>query len=196
GLSAMPAADPAVRAAIEARAAREGWEALHACLAEVDPEAAARIHPNDPQRLQRALEVYELTGRPLSDFHRQAGAALPYRPLRLALVPGSRELLRERIARRFLSMLEHGFVDEVEALYRRGDLHPGLPSMRSVGYRQVWSWLAGEIDRETMIAQAITATRQLAKRQLTWLRSYPDVIWLEPDGIDLPALSSRIDGHL
>lgn len=173
GLSDLPAADPVVRARLEAEAARWGWETLHQRLQRVDPRAAARIHPNDPQRLQRALEVYELTGRPLSELQQGGSDALPYRVLALVLAP-ERELLHRRIQERFHRMLEQGLIGEVEGLFRRGDLGPDKPSIRCVGYRQVWSYLAGEVDYPTMVRQGITATRQLAKRQFTWLRSEPD----------------------
>lgn len=180
GLADLPAADQAVRADIERMAAENGWEGVHARLAEVDPESAARIHPNDPQRLQRALEVWRLTGRPLSSFHREdRGKALPYRVLRLALVPPSRALLRERIARRFAGMLKAGLLGEVEALRARGDLNPELPSIRAVGYRQAWEYLDGRIDREEMVRKAVAATCGLAKRQLTWLNAWPDVPRME-----------------
>lgn len=174
GLSDLPGADPVVRARLEAEAAALGWEALHQRLRQVDPVAAARIHPNDPQRLQRALEVYELTGRPLSELQRGGGAALPYRVVALALAPMERERLHARIHDRFHLMLERGLVAEVEGLYRRGDLGPDKPSIRCVGYRQVWSYLAGEVEYPAMVELGITATRQLAKRQFTWLRSEPD----------------------
>lgn len=172
GLSPLPEADPEVRRRIDEEAERLGWEAMHARLARLDPEAAARIHPNDPQRLQRALEVCELTGHPLSELQgRAAGPVpLPYRPVTLALLPASRDELRERIAHRFVAMLGAGFLEEVEALYGRGDLGIDLPSIRCVGYRQAWQHLQGSITREEMAEKAITATRQLAKRQLTWLR--------------------------
>jgi tRNA dimethylallyltransferase len=167
GLDAMPASDPAVRAGLDRDAAQRGWPALHAELAKVDPATAARLPPNDSQRIQRALEVWRLTGRPLSSFHRgkRAGDAPPL----LSLEPQDRAWLHARIAQRFDAMLAAGFVDEVRRLRLRGDLHPGLPSMRCVGYRQAWEALdAGRLDalRDTGIA----ATRQLAKRQLTWLR--------------------------
>ncbi len=180
GLSALPSADPAVRAGIEAEAAERGWPALHARLAQVDPAAAERIHPNDPQRIQRALEVHELTGRPLSELQAaEAGEAPPYRFVKLAVAPAERSVLHERIARRFRQMLEAGLVEEVEGLYRRGDLHPGLPAIRAVGYRQVWQYLAGELEREAMVERGIIATRQLAKRQFTWLRSETQVAWFD-----------------
>jgi tRNA dimethylallyltransferase len=179
GLSELPGADPVVRARLEREAAELGWAALHERLRQVDPAAAARIHPNDPQRLQRALEVYELAGRPLSELQRGGGEALPYRVLALAVAPAERELLHARIHERFHLMLERGLVAEVDGLYRRGDLGPDKPSIRCVGYRQVWGYLAGEVDYGTMVAQGISATRQLAKRQFTWLRSEPDSLWLD-----------------
>ncbi len=188
GMAELPAADPAVRAEIEARAAREGWPALHAELAGVDPELAGELHPNHSVRIERGLEVYRLTGRPLSELRReQARDPLTdrYRVTQLALLPRDRALLHERIERRFLRMLEHGFVDEVRALHARGDLHADLPAIRAVGYRQVWQYLAGELDYDEMVAAGIAATRQLAKRQLTWLRRWPDLarIYLQaPDG--------------
>ena len=182
GLDAMPAADPAVRAAFDARAAIEGWLALHAELARVDPATAARLAPNDAQRIQRALEVWQLSGRPLSAWHGAPRAAAIELPL-VSLEPASRAWLHERIAARFDAMLAAGFVDEVRALRARGDLHPGLPAMRCVGYRQAWAALdAGDLTglRETGIA----ATRQLAKRQLTWLRSMPERSVIEADAPD------------
>jgi tRNA dimethylallyltransferase len=172
GLDAMPAADPSIRAALDAEAAERGWPALHAELARVDPVTAARVPPGDSQRIQRALEVHRATGRPLSSFHggaaRLPSAATPL----IALEPALRAWLHERIAQRFDAMLDAGFVDEVRALRARGDLHPGLPSMRCVGYRQAWAALdAGDL--APLRDAAIAATRQLAKRQLTWLRSMP-----------------------
>lgn len=191
GLSPLPEADPAVRAEIEAEAGRDGWEALHRRLAAVDPEAADRIHPNDPQRLQRALEVYRLTGRPLTALWRGASDnVLPYRPVKLTVVPDDRDWLRRRIADRFEAMLAQGFVDEVESLYRRGDLGPDLPSIRCVGYRQVWNYLDGEWDYATMVERGITATRQFAKRQFTWLRGETGE-WLEPRARDLTGRALR-----
>ena len=172
GLSDMPAADPEIRARLEAEAQRDGWESLHTRLAGIDPVAAERIHATDPQRIQRALEVYEISGLPISQFHAEGrSAALPYRLLKLALVPDDRALLHQRIESRFQSMLAAGFVDEVRRLYERGDLTPELPAMRAVGYRQIWAHLAGKTDFDEMSEQAIVATRQYAKRQLTWLRS-------------------------
>ena len=183
GLSPMPPADPAVRAAIAAEAAARGWPALHAELAKVDPASAARIHPNHAQRLGRALEVWRASGRPLSAWHDTAGEPLAegYRVRQLALCPADRAVLHERIAGRFDAMLAAGVLDEVRALRARGDLDPGLPALRSVGYRQLWAHLAGETDLATARARAIAATRQLAKRQLTWLRKWPSLAWLLTD---------------
>ena len=169
GLDEMPPADAAVRAAIDAEAAALGWPALHAELAGVDPATAARLPPGDAQRIQRALEVFRLTGRPISSFHRERDPASATPPL-LSLEPASRAWLHERIARRFTQMLAQGFIDEVRRLRARGDLHPGLPSMRCVGYRQAWEALdANEL--AALPERGIAATRQLAKRQITWLRS-------------------------
>ena len=174
GLSDMPAADREVRTRLEAEAQRDGWEALHARLAAVDPESAARIQPTDPQRIQRALEVHMLSGQPISAFHaHQAPVDLPYRLLKLALIPADRSLLHDRIEARFRQMLAEGLLDEVRKLYERGDLSAELPAMRAVGYRQVWRYLSGQMEYEAMVEQAIIATRQYAKRQLTWLRGEP-----------------------
>jgi tRNA dimethylallyltransferase len=177
GIAELPAADPAVRAELDAAAARYGWPHLHAELARVDPETAARLHPNHSQRIQRALEIYRTTGqRPSRLLPRRARpVAADYELEFVALIPGDRALLHHRIERRFAAMVEAGLVDEVRALRTRGDLHPGLPALRAAGYRQVWAHLAGECDAQTMIAGACAATRQLAKRQLTWLRG-----WREP----------------
>ncbi len=182
GLAAMPSADPGVRAELEARAEAEGLAALHAELAQVDPESAARIHPNDPQRLVRALEVYRVSGQSMSEHRRlqaEAREALPYRVAQLAIAPAERSVLHERIALRFRLMLQQGFLDEVAALRARGDLHAGLPSIRSVGYRQAWEYFDGKFGKEELVERGIIATRQLAKRQFTWLRSWDDVHWLD-----------------
>lgn len=171
GLAPLPPADPALRQSLEAEARDRGWQALHARLASVDPMAAERIHANDPQRIQRALEVYELTGEPMSAwFEQEKAQPLPFQPVKLILEAPSREVLRERIAQRFDVMLQQGLVAEIESLYRRGDLHAGLPAIRAVGYRQVWSYLEGVWGYETMVERGIIATRQFAKRQMTWLR--------------------------
>jgi tRNA dimethylallyltransferase len=172
GLSPLPSADPELRARMEAEAEQHGWAYLHARLAEVDPEAAARIHANDPQRIQRALEVYELTGEPMSAwFERDIDNDLPFRPVKIALIPADRAELHRRIEQRFHIMLEQGFLAEVEGLFQRGDLHADLPAMRAVGYRQAWAHLDGQWDYDTMVDKGIIATRQFAKRQMTWLRS-------------------------
>ena len=182
GLSSLPEADPEVRAELEREAAALGWENLHEQLKRIDPAAATRIHPNDPQRIQRALEVYRLTGQPMSLLQGQAERrALPYRLVKLARAPKSRAVLHQRIAERFSEMLSKGFEAEVQQLLQKGSVRPEMPSMRSVGYRQMIRYLQGEWDRETMIERGIIATRQLAKRQFTWLRSYPDLHWLDEE---------------
>jgi tRNA dimethylallyltransferase len=174
GLSALPSSDPAVRERLETELNEHGLAALHARLAEVDPEAAARIHANDPQRTLRALEVFELTGESMSSLlQKKIDNDLPCRPVKIVLTPTDRAVLHQRIARRFYAMMEQGFMAEVEALYRRGDLHPDLPAIRAVGYRQVWEHLDGLWDYDTMLEKGIIATRQLAKRQLTWLKHEP-----------------------
>ncbi len=186
GLSPLPSADEALRRRLSEEAQVLGWSALHARLAGRDRAAAARIHPNDPQRIQRAWEVFELTGRPMTDFFREPGeGALPYRLLKVVLLPPARETLYARIAERFQDMLSRGFVDEVARLRDRADLHIELPSMRAVGYRQVWQHLDGRYDSSTMRERAIAATRQLAKRQITWLRSETGVAALEPFSRDI-----------
>ena len=186
GLSDLPEADPATRARLAAEAQQLGWPALHARLAALDPAAAGRIGCNDVQRLQRALEVIELTGRPLSELQRGGTAArFPWRVLKLALLPTDRRVLHERIARRFDTMLAEGFLDEVRALRARGDLHADLPAIRAVGYRQAWEHLDGLTDPAEFRDRAIYATRQLAKRQITWLRSDTGIRIVEPDRPDL-----------
>ena len=175
GIDPLPPAEPELRRQIDARAARHGWPALHAELARVDPTAAARIAPNDAQRIQRALEVYELTGKPLSAQQGASPAPLPFRLEAYALVPEDRAELHRRIAGRFERMLREGLVEELQALRARYTLHARLPSMRCVGYRQAWEYLEGRIDRKALRAQGIAATRQLAKRQLTWLRRLPGI---------------------
>lgn len=179
GLSDLPEADPAVRARLENEAAEGGWSAMHERLCRVDPEAGRRIHPNDPQRIQRALEVYELTGRRWTELCRGGGPPLPFRPVKLAVAPADRADLHRRIAQRFAAMLEGGFIDEVENLRRRPDLDLSKPSMRAVGYRQIWEYLAGRTDYEEMQRRALAATRQLAKRQFTWLRAEKGVDWFD-----------------
>ncbi len=171
GLSELPSADESIRAQLETDAEAVGWAKMHQRLADIDPDSAQRIHPNDPQRIQRALEVYELTGKTLSDYWReQTSRTLPYNIIKIAFFPEDRENLRQRIAIRFKQMLQMGFIEEVETLRARGDLNLDMPSMRCVGYRQVWEYLDGLMTYDEMTEKAITATRQLAKRQLTWLR--------------------------
>jgi tRNA dimethylallyltransferase len=172
GLSALPSADPKLRAALDARAEREGWPALHSELARVDPATAARLEPNDAQRIQRALEVWQVAGVPLSELQGRRERLDEIGPLiRIALLPSDRARLHRDIAQRFDAMLARGLVDEVRALRRRHALTPELPSMRSVGYRQAWAYIDGEIDAPELRARGIAATRQLAKRQFTWLRA-------------------------
>lgn len=189
GIAELPAADDTIRAQLLGEAARLGWPALHHELAKVDPQSAARLNPNDAQRLQRALEVYRSTGIPISEWHRRqkqggddswGGRAddFPYRVVNLAVCP-ERTVLHQRIADRFQQMLDEGFYDEVKALYQRGDLNPGMPSMRAVGYRQMWDCLDGKLSYAEMVERGIIATRQLAKRQITWLRSWKDLHWLD-----------------
>ncbi|WP_445400728.1 tRNA (adenosine(37)-N6)-dimethylallyltransferase MiaA [Zobellella sp. An-6] len=193
GLSPLPGADAAVRAEIEDEAARLGWARLHRQLAEIDPVAAARIHPNDPQRLSRALEVFRVSGKTLTELTQRKGDPLPYKVLQFAIAPAQRAELHRRIAERFRLMLEQGFEQEVRALYQRGDLHPELPSIRCVGYRQMWDYLDGVVGYDEMVARGIAATRQLAKRQLTWLRSWPDLQWLDTDNKEAgPLLIERV----
>ena len=190
GLSAMPEADPQIRAQLIEQAKLHGWHALHQELASLDPAAAARIHRNDPQRIIRALEVWRLTGVPISEWQsaRQA-QKFPFRVLKLALAPTDRSVLHARIEARFDAMLAAGFLDEVRSLRRGTRLHPDLPAMRAVGYRQAWTHLDGAIDAIQFRDQAIAATRQLAKRQFTWLRGELDARWLDPglDGAELEA---------
>ena len=184
GLAAMPNASPQVRKQIEALATERGWETVHAELKKVDPESAARIHANDPQRLQRALEVFLLTGKSLTALHQENHdpAELPCRLCFVAIQPTDRAVLHNRIAERFRRMLSEGLIEEVRVLYERGDLNLSMSSMKSVGYRQVWQYLAGEFTHGEMIEKSIVATRQLAKRQLTWLRGWPALRPLgEPD---------------
>jgi len=172
GLSKLPESDEATRNNIERQAAEMGWEKMHERLAEVDAEAATRIHPNDPQRISRALEVYEMTGKAMSQLQKEQKAEpFPYQVLKLALIPSDRKILHQRIEKRFGLMLQQGLIEEVKALRERGDLHQDLPAIRAVGYRQVWDYLESRIDYTEMKERGIIATRQLAKRQLTWLRS-------------------------
>ncbi|UXA34595.1 tRNA (adenosine(37)-N6)-dimethylallyltransferase MiaA [Proteus terrae] len=181
GLSPLPSANSDVRAEIEKKAAEQGWEAIHKELALVDPVAAQRIHPNDPQRLSRALEVYLISGKTMTELTKISGESLPYDVYQFAIAPKDRNVLHQRIEARFKQMLTCGFEDEVKSLYERGDLHEDLPSVRCVGYRQMWSYLSGEIDYDEMVYRGICATRQLAKRQITWLRGWNDIHWLDSE---------------
>jgi tRNA dimethylallyltransferase len=186
GLSELPAADPETREQLEQQAAEIGWPAMHGILQQEDPQAAARIHPNDPQRIQRALEVIAISGRPMSDLQGQTGGSgLDYRLYKIIISPEPRSVLHRRIEQRFDLMIEAGFIDELKSLYERPRLNADLPSMRAVGYRQGWGWLDGRYGFEEMREKAIAATRQLAKRQLTWLRREGDSVWydLQADGV-------------
>jgi len=181
GIADLPEADATVRADIDAEAGKIGWQAMHGMLANIDPQAAARINPNDRQRIQRALEVFRLSGRALSDWHAQSSLALPELDvIKFALIPASRAELHQRINRRFLDMLEQGFVNEVAGLRKRSGLVADSPAMRAVGYRQIWAHLEGVDDIEVATAKGQAATRQLAKRQLTWLRRETELIGVDP----------------
>lgn len=179
GLSPLPNADQAIRAELEQEAQVKGWPLLHQELTHVDPVAAAKINENDSQRINRALEVYRLTGKPMSELQKVKSEPLPFDVLQFAIAPSDRAVLHQRIEKRFKIMLDMGFEKEVLALYTRKDLHPDLPSIRCVGYRQMWDYLAGEDDYDEMVFKGIAATRQLAKRQLTWLRGWQNITWLE-----------------
>ncbi len=180
GLSPLPSADPKIRKQIELEVAEHGWQALHDQLKEIDPVSAERIHVNDPQRLSRAIEVYRISGKSMTELTAIKSEAIPYTVKQFAIAPTEKPVLHERIERRFHMMLEGGFEDEVRALYERGDLHLDLPSMRCVGYRQMWEYIDGTMDHDEMIFRGIVATRQLAKRQMTWLRGWKqDITWLE-----------------
>lgn len=181
GLSPLPEADAEIRAVLEREAEQKGWPALHQQLKEIDPEAAAKISENDSQRINRALEVYRISGKTMTQLQQSKQDALPYQFHQFAIAPNDRKVLHERIEKRFKIMLDEGFKNEVLALYQRKDLHPDLPSIRCVGYRQMWEYLAGECDYNEMVFKGVAATRQLAKRQLTWLRGWQDVTWLDTD---------------
>jgi tRNA dimethylallyltransferase len=197
GLDDLPRADAPTRKAIEADAAARGWPALHAELAQLDPPTAARLAPNDAQRIGRALEIVRLTGTPMSALLDRVQTDLPYRVLQLALIPSDRAVLHRRIAERFDAMLAQGLLDEVQALRRTHALTPDLPAMRAVGYRQAWAHLDGEISLAELREQGIAATRQLAKRQLTWLRSWPDAVELDCLAEDIEAqATARVARHL
>ena len=189
GLAELPEADAIIRAKLDDELITLGKDALHQRLTKLDPQSAARIHPNDPQRIQRALEVYELTGKPLTAYFADVQQAIPYRVIKLIVAPTERKILHDIIASRFNLMLEQGFIEEVEALVNRGDLNVLMPSIRAVGYRQVWAYLHSEYDKATMIEKGIAATRQLAKRQFTWLRRESDVIRFDSNRADLVDLA-------
>ena len=180
GIATLPDADQSIRADIDKQAQSEGWQVVHDRLAQVDPVAAARIHPNDPQRIQRALEVYLVSGRSQTDWiSEQADISLSFKPVKFAIAPADRTVLHQKIAERFDLMLKHGFIKEVEVLRQRPLLHENMPSIRAVGYRQAWSHLDGNLDTESFREKSIIATRQLAKRQFTWLRRQKNMLWLE-----------------
>jgi tRNA dimethylallyltransferase len=182
GISAMPSANPEVRARLNSEAADRGWPDLHKRLAEIDPDAASRIHPHDAQRIQRALEVHAISGKTMTEWLLlNSREKLPYRVIKIAIAPNDRDLLHNRLASRFQRMLEAGFIGEVEGLHRRGDLNSDLPALRLVGYRQIWMHLEGTLDFHTMIEQAVAATRQLAKRQFTWLRKENGLQWFDSE---------------
>jgi len=191
GLSDMPASEPEVRAHIESEAAHKGWPAMHGELTRLDPDTAALIHPNHSQRISRALEVFRISGKTMSEWRQQSGDGLQaqYAWQQIALAPHDRSILHQRIKRRFATMLEEGLVEEVEGLFRRDDLHPDLPALRAVGYRQVWAYLEGTLGFDEMREKGEAATRQLAKRQLTWLRSWPKLAWLDTQTNDHASLS-------
>ena len=180
GLAHLPEADQAIRARLDEELSSLGKAAMHRRLAAIDPVAAARIHPNDPQRVQRALEVFAISGKPLSAFFSDEQAtAIPYRAIKFIITPKERSTLHDIIALRFKDMLEQGFIEEVERLVERGDLSEKMPSIRAVGYRQVWAYLHGEYDKTSMVEKGIIATRQLAKRQYTWLKRETDAVILQ-----------------
>lgn len=184
GLSPLPAADPKIRAEIESEAQQKGWQALHDELAQFDPVSAARIHPNDPQRLSRAIEVYRISGNSLTELTKKKGEPIPYNVKQFAIAPKERSELHRRIELRYEKMVEAGFEQEVRELHQRPDLHPDLPAIRCVGYRQMWGYLDNEYSFDEAIFKGICATRQLAKRQITWLRSWKDLTWLDSQNVD------------
>lgn len=184
GISPLPEADKAIRSEIETEAKEHGWEHMHDLLKSCDPESAERIHKNDPQRLTRALEVFRITGNTLSQLTEIKGDRVSGDVLQFAITPEDRSTLHQRIEQRFQIMINGGFEREVAELKERADLHENLPSIRCVGYRQMWQYLEGEIDHKEMIFRGVCATRQLAKRQLTWLRSWPEIRWLKMENKD------------
>jgi tRNA dimethylallyltransferase len=194
GMAELPSADPEIRAKLEADVAEHGLVHLHQRLKEIDPVSAKRIHQNDPQRLQRALEVFEITGKSLTDLTAEQSYNLPYNVTKVIIAPFERAVLHKRIESRYRAMVANGFIDEVRTLFKRADCHSGLPSIRAVGYRQAWSYLAGEYDEETFIFKAIVATRQMAKRQLTWLRAQDDGVWFDSgEGLPVAAVNQYLN---
>ncbi|MGB0892824.1 MAG: tRNA (adenosine(37)-N6)-dimethylallyltransferase MiaA [Parashewanella sp.] len=179
GLSPLPNAVPEIREQIQQQADELGWQVMHDKLREIDPVSAERIHPNDPQRLSRALEVFRVSGKSLTELTKVKAEPLPYQFIQFAIAPKERKVLHELIEKRFNIMIEQGFIDEVAQLKQRDDLHIDLPSIRCVGYRQCWQYLDGEFGYEDMVEKVVAATRQLAKRQLTWLRGWEELHWLE-----------------
>ncbi|WP_438971381.1 tRNA (adenosine(37)-N6)-dimethylallyltransferase MiaA [Methylophaga sp.] len=193
GMSDLPSADPAVRKKLDQEAREFGLSYLHARLERIDPDSAERIHINDPQRLQRALEVFEITGKSLTELTVESGESLPYSVTKIIVAPFERKVLHQRIADRYKKMIEDGFVDEVKKLHQRDECHPDLPAIRAVGYRQAWSYLDGDYDEETFIYKAIVATRQMAKRQLTWLRAQQDGVWFDSSlGLPVEAVNQFV----
>ena len=184
GLSPLPAANPEIRQQIEQQALTIGWDQLHDQLKQIDPVSAERIHPNDPQRLSRALEVYRISGKTLTELTQTKGESLPFRVKQFAIAPKERAELHRRIELRYEKMIEAGFEDEMRTLYARGDLHSDLPSIRCVGYRQMWDYLEGKCTLDDAVFKGICATRQLAKRQITWLRSWDNLTWLDSENIE------------
>jgi tRNA dimethylallyltransferase len=198
GMAKLPPANEEVRNKLDADAELYGLHSLHQRLVKIDPISAQRIHENDPQRLQRALEVYELTGKSLTELtNKESEHIFPYNVTKIILAPFDRKVLHDRIALRYKSMMENNFLDEVYRLFVRGDCHEKLPSIRAVGYRQAWSYLSKEYDKNTFIDKAIIATRQMAKRQLTWLRAQNDGVWFD-SGPDLPVgvVLDYIEGNI
>lgn len=195
GLSPLPAADPLIRAQIEKEANTSGWQTLHEELCRADPVTGARIHPNDPQRLTRALEVFRITGKTLTELTQIKGEPLPYEVHQFAISPKERGDLHRRIEQRLHLMIEAGFEQEVRALFERGDLNVDMPSIRCVGYRQMWDYFSGSGSLDDAIYRVLCATRQLAKRQTTWLRSWNNLTWLDSDNValSLQTVTKRLD---
>jgi tRNA dimethylallyltransferase len=197
GLADLPTADTTIRAKLDADIAEHGLAYLHAQLKQIDPIAAARIHINDTQRIQRALEVYLITGQSMTELTIDSEQSLPYKVIKIILSPQNRAILHQRIAERYKNMITAGFLDEVKQLFARSDCHADLPAIRAVGYRQAWAYLEGEYDQETLIEKAIIATRQMAKRQLTWLRSQQDGMWFDSDaGLPIDQVVSYVKQEL